>query len=242
MPSPRKAHALELFSGIPNGYDRVGAALSFGQDPRWRRTLVGAVSPSASERVIDVATGTGLVARALVERCGCSVVGVDQSEQMLARARRRCLDDPRLGAHYSPVLAEAENLPFADGEFDALTFTYLLRYVDDPGAVLRELARVVRPGGRMGMVEFGIPNQPGLRGAWSMYTRVGLPLFGSLVSRHWYEVGRFLGPSIAGFYRRFPLERLIALWEEAGIRDVRVRHMSFGAGLVMWGTRNGEPG
>jgi demethylmenaquinone methyltransferase/2-methoxy-6-polyprenyl-1,4-benzoquinol methylase len=238
--SPRKAHALQLFSGIPSGYDRVGAALSFGQDPRWRRALVDAVAPSASDRVIDVATGTGLVARALVDRCACSVVGVDQSEEMLERAQRRRLDDPSFGARYSPVLAEAENLPFADGEFDALTFTYLLRYVDAPDAVLRELARVVKPGGKVGMVEFGIPSRPALRGAWSIYARLGLPLFGRLVSRHWYEVGRFLGPSITGFYERFPLGRLIALWEKAGMRDVDVRRMSFGAGVVMWGTRDGE--
>jgi demethylmenaquinone methyltransferase/2-methoxy-6-polyprenyl-1,4-benzoquinol methylase len=241
-PSPRKAHALELFSGIPHGYDRVGAVLSLGQDRRWRRALVGAVSPSASERVIDVATGTGLVARALVDRCGCSVVGVDQSDQMLARARQRRLGEPSFGARYLPVLAEAENLPFADGEFDALTFTYLLRYVDAPGAVLRELARVVKPGGRVGMIEFGVPTRPALRGAWSLYTRVGLPLFGRLFSRQWHEVGRFLGPSITGFYERFPLRRLIALWEAAGIRDVHVRRMSFGAGVVMWGTRDGEHG
>jgi demethylmenaquinone methyltransferase/2-methoxy-6-polyprenyl-1,4-benzoquinol methylase len=238
--SPRKAHALQLFSGIPGGYDRVGAVMSFGQDPRWRRALVGVVSPSASDRVIDVATGTGLVARALVDRCGCSVVGVDQSEEMLERARRRSADDPAFGARYSPVLAEAEKLPFADGEFDALTFTYLLRYVDAPEAVLRELARVVRPGGKVGMLEFGVPGRPALRGAWRTYARVGLPLLGRLVSRHWYEVGRFLGPSVTGFYERFPLGRLVALWEEAGIRDVQVRRMSFGAGVVMWGTRNGE--
>ena len=80
------------------------------------------------------------------------------------------------------TLGQAERLPFADGEFDALTFTYLLRYVDDVAATLAELARVVRPGGRVGMVEFGVPSQPVLRALWRVHTRFGLPVIGRLVS------------------------------------------------------------
>jgi SAM-dependent methyltransferase len=82
-----KARALELFAGIPEEYDAAGALLSFGQDPRWRRALVAALALAPTDRVLDVATGTGLVAAALIERHGCSVVAVDQSEEMLARAR-----------------------------------------------------------------------------------------------------------------------------------------------------------
>jgi demethylmenaquinone methyltransferase/2-methoxy-6-polyprenyl-1,4-benzoquinol methylase len=237
-----KARALELFSGIPAEYDRAGAVLSFGQDPRWRRALVDAVAPSPGDRVLDVATGTGMVAAALIERSGCSVVGLDQSEQMLARAEARRQGEPDFAAHSTLVRGEAERLPFADGEFDALTFTYLLRYVDDPAAVLRELARVVRPGGKVGMVEFGVPPQPALRFAWHLYTRFGLPALGRLVSRQWYEVGRFLGPSITGFYERVPLDRLAGMWRDAGIGAVGLRRMSFGAGVVMWGTRDGDAG
>jgi demethylmenaquinone methyltransferase/2-methoxy-6-polyprenyl-1,4-benzoquinol methylase len=240
--SSRKQHALDLFSGLPARYDRLGALLSFGQDPRWRRALVGVVRAAPGDRVLDVATGTGLVAHALIERYGCSVVGLDQSEEMLARAAARRHDDPAFAARFEPVRGEAERLPFDDGEFDALTFTYLLRYVDDPEAVMRELARVVKPGGTIGMVEFGVPARPVLRAGWWLYTRAGLPLAGRLASREWYEVGRFLGPSIADFYRRVPMPRLRELWEGAGIRDVRVRRMSFGAGVVMWGTRDGVDG
>ena len=97
---------------------------------------------------------------------------------------------------------EAERLPFADGEFDALTFTYLLRYVDDPSQTMRELARVVKPGGRIASLEFAVPPSAIAHALWVLYTRVGLPALGRLVSRDWYEVGRFLGPSISGFYRR----------------------------------------
>jgi demethylmenaquinone methyltransferase/2-methoxy-6-polyprenyl-1,4-benzoquinol methylase len=198
----------------------VGAVMSFGQDPRWRRAMVAGIEPG---RVLDVACGTGLVTRELVRR-GCSVVGLDQSADMLAEARRRLP-----GVRF--VAGEAERLPFADREFDALTFTYLLRYVDDRLATMRELARVVRPGGRIGMVEFGVPSRPALRAAWRGWTRIGLPALGRLVSPAWVEVGRFLGPSIERLYAEEP--DLAGLWRAAGLRDVQVRRMSFGAGLVM---------
>jgi demethylmenaquinone methyltransferase / 2-methoxy-6-polyprenyl-1,4-benzoquinol methylase len=237
-PSSRKRHALALFDGLPRYYDRMGALLSFGQDPRWRLALVRAIDPQPGQRVLDVAAGTGLVAAALVRRSGCEVVAVDQSEAMLAAARARVRRDRRLAAKVSLVRGEAERLPFADGAFDALTFTYLLRYVDDRAATMGELARVVKPGGRIGMVEFGVPRVAGLRVLWRLYTRIGLPLLGRLVSPAWLEVGRFLGPSIEELHDAQP--DLVGLWETAGIRDVSVRTMSFGAGIVMWGVRDGD--
>jgi len=234
-PSPRKRHALELFAGLPAAYDRMGSVLSFGQDPRWRRTLLDAVDPRPGQRVLDVATGTGLVAYGLAER-GAEVVGLDQSEDMLAGARRRVAAHPELADKLSLVQGEAERLPFADGEFDALTFTYLLRYVDDRQATMRELVRVLKPGAKIGMVEFGVPSSPALRTLWRIHTRVGLPLIGRAVSSPWYEVGRFLGPNIEEFHAREP--DLAALWRAAGIDEVRQRWMSFGAGLVMSGVRS----
>jgi demethylmenaquinone methyltransferase/2-methoxy-6-polyprenyl-1,4-benzoquinol methylase len=161
---------------------------------------------------------------------------LDQSEAMLGGARARLERTPELSGGLSFVLGEAESLPFAEGEFDALSFTYLLRYVDDRLATMRELARVVRPGGRIGMVEFGIPGDPALRTLWRIHTRAGLPLLGRAVSRQWYEVGRFLGPSIERFHA---VERdLPALWREAGIDQVSQRDLSFGAGIVVTGVRN----
>ncbi len=239
MPSPRKRHALELFSGLPARYDRVGAVMSFGEDPRWRRALVDATAPRPGMRILDVATGTGMVAFALAAR-GATVVGLDQSEAMLGVARARLQRTPQLADRLSFVLGEAEALPFADAEFDALSFTYLLRYVDDPASTLRELARVVRPGGPIGMVEFGVPADPRLRALWRAHTRLGLPLIGRIVSRDWYEVGRFLGPNIESFHAAHP--DLPALWRSAGIAQVTQRDMSFGAGIVLTGVRDGaEP-
>lgn len=188
--------------------------------------------------MLDVAAGTGMVTEALVNRSGCTVVALDQSDAMLEQARRRVSESVQLRDRVSIVRGEAEALPFADDEFDALTFTYLLRYVDDPGATLRELARVVKPGGRIASLEFGVPPQLLLRLAWRFYTWVGLPVLGRVVSRDWYEVGRFLGPSIAGFYERYPLDRVIELWREAGIAGVEARRMSLGGGVVMWGVKD----
>jgi demethylmenaquinone methyltransferase/2-methoxy-6-polyprenyl-1,4-benzoquinol methylase len=236
MPSVRKRHALDLFRALPDQYDRVGAAMSFGQDPRWRRALVDAIDPRAGMRILDVATGTGMVAFALAAR-GAEVVGLDQSEAMLGGARARLERTPELAGRLSFVLGEAEALPFADGAFDALSFTYLLRYVDDRAATMRELARVVTPGGRIGMVEFGVPGNPGLRVLWRIHTRAGLPLIGRAVSKEWYEVGRFLGPNIEQFHTAEP--DLPGLWRTAGIGHADQRDLSFGAGIVVTGVRDG---
>jgi demethylmenaquinone methyltransferase/2-methoxy-6-polyprenyl-1,4-benzoquinol methylase len=233
--SSRKQQALELFEALPRRYDELGAALSFWQDPRWRRAMVATVGASSGDRILDVATGTGLVAQALIRRYGCRVVGIDQSEAMLSRARTKLA--PEAGVEL--LQGEAEALPFEAAEFDHLTFTYLLRYVDDPAATLAELARVTKPGGRVACLEFDVPT--GLWfWPWRLYTRIGLPALGRLAGRQWYEVGRFLGPSIEGFYAGLPLERQLDLWRQAGIGDIRVRRMSLGGGVVISGTRLGD--
>ena len=231
MPVAGTLTARELFAPLGETYDRYAALLSLGQDPRWRRFLVTRVDPPRGGRVLDVATGTGAVAAALLRRRpDLDVVGIDQSTEMLAEARRR------IGARVELHEGRAERLPFPDASFDALTFTYLLRYVDDPAATLRELARVVRPGGGIAMLEFGVPRGV-WRPLWELYVRVGLPAAGRAISPGWHEVGRFLGPSIRAFHERYPLERLLGLWRDAGLADVRARRLSLGGGLVVWARR-----
>jgi demethylmenaquinone methyltransferase / 2-methoxy-6-polyprenyl-1,4-benzoquinol methylase len=228
--SARTRRALELFAPLGPTYDRYARLLSLGQDPRWRRFLVSRVDVSSGGCVLDVATGTGAVALELIRQKGCAVVGVDQSSEMLAVARERL---PRA---VGLVEASAERLPFVDGSFDGLTFTYLLRYVDDPGETLRELARVVRPGASIASVEFGVPD--GLwRPLWRAYVDAVLPAAGRLAAPAWYEVGRFLGGSIRDFWRRYPLQRQLELWRNAGIEDVHYRRLSVGGGIVVWGRR-----
>ena len=188
------------------------------------------IEAGAADTVLDVATGTGAVARELIKQKGCTVVGLDQSPEMLAEARRRLPEDVTL------IDGTADRLPFADASFDALTFTYLLRYVPDPAATLRELARVVRPGGTIAGLEFAVPH--GLwRPFWELYVRVGLPVAGRVISPGWAEVGGFLGPSIRSFYARWPEQRLLELWRDAGVGDVSSRRLSVGGGIVTWGRR-----
>ena len=223
--------AQELFAPLGPSYERCATLLSFGQDPRWRRFLVSRVDAGAESRVLDVATGTGLVARSLASRYGCTVVGVDQSPGMLAEARRRT------NGKLDFVEASAEALPFGDGEFDGLTFTYLLRYVADPPETLRELARVVRPGGTVAGLEFGVPRGV-WRPLWELYVRAGLPAAGAAIGNGWREAGSFLGGSIRSFGAAWPQERLHEAWRAAGIDDVRSRRLSLGGGIVTWGQRN----
>jgi demethylmenaquinone methyltransferase/2-methoxy-6-polyprenyl-1,4-benzoquinol methylase len=222
-----RADARELFAPLGLSYDRVGAALSLGQDPLWRRFLVSRLP--AGGHVLDVATGTGLVAAELIRR-GFEVTGVDHSPEMLAVARRRFGDAVEL------VEASASSLPYADGAFDHLTFTYLLRYVDDPGATLTELARVVRPGGTVASLEFGVPG--GLaRPLWEAYVRGVLPVAGRVLRQGWAEVGDFLGGSIRAFWAEYPVERQFELWRAAGLHDLEMRRLSLGGGVVIWGRK-----
>jgi demethylmenaquinone methyltransferase / 2-methoxy-6-polyprenyl-1,4-benzoquinol methylase len=220
------ATARALFAPLGPGYDRYSALLSFGQDPRWRRFLVSRLDVGAQDTVLDVATGTGLVARELIRRFSCTVVALDQSPEMLEIAAKRTE-----GLRVTLVEGRAEELPFEDGQFAAVTFTYLLRYVEDPRATLRELARVVRPGGTVAMLEFAVPR--GIwRVLWELWVRIGLPGAGRLISPGWHEVGRFLGPSIRSFWKRYDA---VELFREAGIRNVSARRMSLGGGIVVWG-------
>jgi demethylmenaquinone methyltransferase/2-methoxy-6-polyprenyl-1,4-benzoquinol methylase len=227
--------ARELFAPLGPTYDRWSRLLSLGQDPRWRRFLVSRIAAGPGDELLDVATGTAAVAIELARRSGCRVVGLDQSPEMLSAGRER-VEAAGLGDRIRLVEGSADQLPFADGSFDGLTFTYLLRYVDDPEATLRELARVVRPGGTMAALEFGLPS--GIwRPLWELYVRIGLPVAGRLISPGWQEVGAFLGPSIREFHAHLPLRRQLELWRSAGLEDVQARRLSLGGGYVVWGRR-----
>ncbi|MGC9974932.1 MAG: class I SAM-dependent methyltransferase [Gaiellaceae bacterium] len=155
---------------------------------------------------------------------------------MLAGARER-VARADLGDRIELVEGRAEELPFVDGSFAALSFTYLLRYVADPAATMRELARVVRSGGVVVSLEFGVPPRLLPRAAWELYVRTGLPAVGTLVSGGWKEVGRFLGPSIRELYAERGLEQILGCWLAAGIEDLHYRRLSLGGAIVIWGRR-----
>jgi demethylmenaquinone methyltransferase / 2-methoxy-6-polyprenyl-1,4-benzoquinol methylase len=226
----------ELFTPLPSRYDRLAEVLSFGQNGQWRREMVSHVNGAG--RVLDVASGTAGVAISLARGLpDATVVGVDLTEMML-RTGAENLDRAGMDGQVRLVAGRAESLPFPDASFDALTFTYLLRYVDDPQATLNELARVTKPGGVMASLEFYVPPRVWWRWAWDGYTRLVLPAAGLATGGPaWWRVGRFLGPSISGHYRRYPLDWTVRAWERAGFTGIGTRVMSLGGGLVMWGTR-----
>jgi demethylmenaquinone methyltransferase / 2-methoxy-6-polyprenyl-1,4-benzoquinol methylase len=235
----RNRFAQSLFTPLPQRYDRLAEILSFGQNGRWRHAMVSAIAAAPGQTVLDVASGTAGVALQIAARTGASVVGLDLTEQMLRQGQRNVAGAGR-GDRIRLTAGRAEQLPFADATFDALTFTYLLRYVLDPQATLNELARVVKPGGRVASLEFLVPPSRFWRAWWWLYTRLLLPAGGLVTGgREWYGVGRFLGPSISGHYRRYPISWTVEAWRQAGFTDVGVRAMSLGGGLVMWGTRAG---
>ena len=211
------------------------AVLSFGQDPRWRRAMVDAVAPRRGERVLDVATGTGMVAAELAQaRATARSSGLDQSAEMLAAARRAFRE--RTVARVELVEGQAEALPFEDESFDALTFTYLLRYVDDPPATLRELARVVRPGRacRLARVRRA-PRRPA-RAAWRLYTASGCRRSGGSPRASGARSGGSSGRASPASTSAIRWSGSSATGSDAGLRDVKVRRMSLGGGVVMSAT------
>jgi demethylmenaquinone methyltransferase/2-methoxy-6-polyprenyl-1,4-benzoquinol methylase len=231
--------AQNLFTSLPQRYDRLAEVLSMGQNGRWRRAMVDRIVPSSPGQVLDVASGTAGVRAASWRATPAHVVGVDLTIGMLAQGHRN-VAEAGLSERVQLVNGRAEQLPFPDASFDALTFTYLLRYVDDPQATLTELARVVKPGGAVASLEFYLPPSRFWRAWWWLYTRFVLPAGGWLTGgKEWFRVGRFLGPNIAGHYKKYPLAWTEDAWRRAGFENVGARVMSLGGGLVMWGTRSG---
>ena len=236
MEDDRNRHAQRLFNGIATQYDPFAEVFSFLQFGRWRRFLVSRLDAGPGDTVLDLCTGTAGVAMQTFRTYGCLVVGVDLSREMLWKAQRKACR-AEMKEQIDLIMGRAEGLAFPDACFDAACFTYLLRYVDDPEATLREIARVLKPGGSLVSLEFGVPENSLARSLWYLYARGVLPVAAGLISRGWREVGAFLGPSVSRFYRSYPVERIQRMWMNVGIQDVQVRRLSLGGAVVMWGTK-----
>ncbi len=226
-----------LFTGAARGYPVLSQVLSFGQYLRWRDRLVTVASAhglDADSRVLDVATGTGLIARRLAQRTGAQVTGLDLTKGMLEAARAHAHDD------YSRrlVIGDARRLPLPEDRFDAVTMSYLLRYVKDLQATLDHLVAHVRPGGFFGFIEFHVPEAALLRGLWRLHTRLVLPAGGAFGGPGWWRVGRFLGPNIDAFWNDKDLTTIHGYMEKAGLVDIHIETPSLGGGLVAYGQRN----
>ena len=228
--------ASQLFDPIAGSYEFWAQTLGLLQYRRWRRALVSQLPGEAGALALDVCTGTAGVAMEMARAGERRVVGLDLSREMLLAGgeavRRR-----GLAATVQLTRGRAEALPFPEASFDTVLFTFLLRYVHDPEATLGELARVLKPGGRLLSLEFSVPDNPAIRALWLLYTRVVLPAATLPLSGGWRRVGRFLGPSISGFYRRHTLGDIVESWSRAGMESVALQRLSLGGAVVMSGTK-----
>ena len=234
--SQRNAHARHLFDGIAGNYDGPAQVFSLFQYQHWRRFLVSRLKMGPQALVLDVATGPAGVAIYIAGKAGCQVIGMDISDRMLEEAGIN-LRAANLTSLVSLVKGRAENLPFPDHSFDVVVFTFLFRYVDEPQAVMHELARVLKPGGQIASLEFYVPKGPVLYPLWLLHTRLVMPLGTRFVTPGWREVGSFLGPSISNFFRKYTLEDLHQVWTQAGLNNVQTKLLSQGGAFVMWGQK-----
>jgi demethylmenaquinone methyltransferase/2-methoxy-6-polyprenyl-1,4-benzoquinol methylase len=232
----KRTLAQDLFDGVAPSYDTWAQVLTFFQYLRWRRFLVSQMASRPGNLVLDVCTGTAGVALEIADHHDSRIVGLDVSHPML-QAGLRAVEKKNLDGRVQLIQGRAERLPFPDKTFDAVVFTYLLRYVQDPDATIRELSRVLKPGGELLSLEFGIPETLWVRALWLIYNRVVMPVITIPASGGWHRMGCFLGPSISGFCRRYPVDRIAAIWRENGIPLVETKRLLRGAAIVMWGTK-----
>jgi len=232
----KRTLAQDLFDGVAPSYDTWAQVLTFFQYLPWRRFLVSRMALRPGKLVLDVCTGTAGVALEIADHHDDRIVGLDVSHFML-EAGLRAVEKKNLDGRVQLVQGRAEHLPFPDQTFDTVVFTYLLRYVQDPDATIRELSRVLKPGGELLSLEFGLPEALWVRALWEIYNRVVMPVMTIPVSRGWHRVGCFLGPSISGFCKRYPVDRLATIWRDNGIPLVETRPLLRGAAVVMWGTK-----
>ncbi|WP_295833162.1 class I SAM-dependent methyltransferase [uncultured Microbacterium sp.] len=217
-----------MFDQVAAAYDRTNSVLSLGNDRLWRVATLRAVAPQRGERILDLAAGTGTSSMAFVPS-GAHVVAADFSKGMIAEGRRRHGNVPNLEF----VQANATDLPFADGEFDAVTMSFGLRNVDDPRRALRELRRVTRPGGRIVVCEFSHPPSRVFNGLYRFYNDRVLPLVAKAVSSN-AEAYDYLNESI----RDWPNQPTLAGWmRDAGWDDVAYRNLSLGIVALHRGIR-----
>lgn len=225
---PEAAAIQRMFAEVAPGYDRANRALSLGIDCWWRRRTVTMVGVRPGERGLDVCAGTGDLTLAL-QRAGARVVGSDFCPPMLERARAKA---SRLVERPGFLAADALSLPFADAAFDFATVAFGIRNVADPEAALREMVRVVRPGGRVVVLEFARPAVPLLGAVYRFYFRRVLPALGRWISGVRSDAYRYLHDSVMAFPER---EQFTILMAQAGLRAPRFSLLTGGIAALYRG-------
>ena len=232
-PDKRPERIATMFDAIAPRYDLLNTLLSAGFDRRWRARAIEALRLTGTEILLDVCTGTGDVALA-ARHAGAArrVVGVDFAGAMLALGLAK-VTKAREAAAISLVRGDATRLPVRSGRVDAVTVAFGIRNVEKPGEACEEMARVLRPGGRLAILEFGAPRIPGIRSAYRLYFTHLLPRVGGLVSRHGTAYS-YLPASVDAFP---PPEQFADLLRRAGFSEVRAVPLTFGIVYLYTATR-----
>jgi demethylmenaquinone methyltransferase / 2-methoxy-6-polyprenyl-1,4-benzoquinol methylase len=218
------ARIATMFDAIAPRYDLLNHVLSAGMDRGWRDRAVDALALSPGARVLDLCTGTGDLAIAIVHHVnGARVVGVDFAAEMLRLARVK-VSGASLERRIRLVRGDATSLPLPDGSCDAATIAFGIRNVAEPERAIAELARVIRPGGRLAILEFGEPRIPGIRTLYSWYFRYMLPLVGRLISKH-QSAYSYLPASVGAFPPPSEFSRVLAA---TGFSHVKAVPLTFG--------------
>jgi demethylmenaquinone methyltransferase/2-methoxy-6-polyprenyl-1,4-benzoquinol methylase len=234
-PSREPAQIAGMFDGIARHYDTLNHLLSAGFDRRWRRRAIARLALTGRERLLDMCTGTADLAMAAVhagDRQARDVVGIDFSERMLAvgRAKVRAAE---LADRVRLVRGDASSVPLPDASVGAISMAFGIRNVQDPVRALGELHRVLVPGGRIAVLEFGTPTMPAVRGLYLWYFRTILPRVGRTISKHAHAYS-YLPASVVDFPSG---EAFAALLREAGFDQVVVERLTFGVVYLYLATR-----
>jgi demethylmenaquinone methyltransferase/2-methoxy-6-polyprenyl-1,4-benzoquinol methylase len=228
-----------MFDAIARRYDILNRLLSVGFDRRWRRRAVRALDLTGRERVLDVCTGTGDLAIEAVTANGGrarQVVGIDFSSEMLRFGRQK-VEQASLGGRVLLARGDATRVPVPDASFDAAMVAFGIRNVLDPAAGCAEFHRVLVPGGRLAILEFGSPSLPGVQRLYLWYFRYLLPFVGRLISRH-AEAYSYLPASVSEFPSG---EAFLPVLARAGFTTVRVERLTFGI-VYLYVARKGTGG
>lgn len=235
-PEERSRGIQRMFDEISPRYDLLNTVLSFGRDRSWRKRAVRKLNPPAGSRLLDLACGTGDFALAALRYCRGigSVIGVDFAENMLALARRK-YEQRGVEIPYEFRFGDARELPLEDESVDAITIAFGIRNVVDVPAALREMQRVLRPGGKAMVLEFSTPRGRVFGPLFHWYFRRVLPVVGGLISgkRSAYE---YLPKSVGTFYT---VDQFVDLMEQAGFSDVSADRYTFGIAVAYLGVKGG---
>lgn len=230
---PKGAQVEEMFDNIAPAYDFMNRAMTLGIDRSWRRKVVRTAAAAVPRAILDVATGTGDLAIQLARAIPtANVTGIDLSEGMLAVGRRK-VDDAGLSDRVSLIQGDCLSLPFPDGSFDIVTAAFGVRNFEHLDKGYAEMARVLRPGGKLIVLELSVPSSPLVRPFYRLYTRGVIPMLGRLVSSD-SRAYSYLPESIAAMPRGV---KMLSLMERAGLTDCALRPLTLGVSSIYTGLK-----